>query len=255
MPQLIEAGKVYKALPPLYSITNGKKNIYFTDQLDITRYIQKYFTQNHIIETVGSNKTRVSNKDLTVLFLTNNDYVYELERLSKTYALNPTLFEMILLNYYNHGSMNQFKKQIKSSYRFMDVVKRNGIDVVEGTIDKSYKLFVTDRFINDCQILFDIIKKNESTYYIMDGKEASLYDIMKKYEDCKPSSMQRYKGLGEMDVDDIIESTMSPFGNRTLIRYTMQDAKEEIEAIRQYETDLSKLLDLVGTVNRQDLLD
>lgn len=254
MPQLIDAGKVYKAVPPLYSIQKDKKITYFTEQIDITRYIQKIFTQSHIIETTGS-RIKLSNKDLTVMFLNNMDYVYELERLAKTYALNPTLFEMILLNYYNHGSSSLLKKQIKSSYRFMDVTRKNGIDIVEGTIDKSYKLFVTDRFINDCQVLFDIIKKNQSTYYIMDGKEASLYEIMKVYEKCKPSSMQRYKGLGEMDPDEISDSTMSPFGNRTLIRYTMQDAKEEIEAIRQYETDLSKLLDLVGTVNRQDLLD
>ena len=38
MPQLIQAGKVYKALPPLYSVSSGKKIQYFTDQFDFVRY-------------------------------------------------------------------------------------------------------------------------------------------------------------------------------------------------------------------------
>jgi DNA gyrase/topoisomerase IV subunit B len=255
MPQLIEAGKVYKAVPPLYSISSGKKTTYFTDQVDITRYIQKYFSQNHEIKRVGKGESKLNNKELTVLFLTNVDYVYELERISRTYAMDPQLLEMVLLNYYNNKSIASLKKQIKSNYRFMDITKKNGVSVVEGTIDKSYKLYITDRLISDCSLILDIIKKNESTSYMMDGKEASLYEIMKEYEKCTPNGMQRYKGLGEMDVEEIIESTMSPFTNRTLVRYTLEDAKEEIEAIRQYESDLSKLLSLVGEVNRQDLLD
>ena len=58
-----------------------------------------------------------------------------------------------------------------------------------------------------------------------------------------------------MDSDDLALSTMSPYGSRTLIRYTLEDAKEEAEAIRLYESDLSKLLTMVGKVSREDLLD
>lgn len=253
MPQLIEAGKVYRAVPPLYSIPKDKKIVYFTEQVDIVRYIQKYFSQIHTVARIGGDK--LSNKDLTVLFMNNVDYVYEMDRIAKTYALTPELLEMVLMNYYNKKSVAALKKQIKSSYRFMDVVKKNGVDVVEGTIDKSYKLFMTERFIDDCSEVLNIIKKNESLTYMMDNKEASLYEIMSTYKSCEPSHLQRYKGLGEMDVDEISESTMDPFGNRTLIRYTLQDAKEEIEAIRQYESGLANILDLVGTVNRQDLMD
>jgi DNA gyrase/topoisomerase IV subunit B len=57
-----------------------------------------------------------------------------------------------------------------------------------------------------------------------------------------------------MDADQLAESTMNP-ENRTLIRYTLDDAKEEIETIRKFESNRSKLLDHVGTVKRSDLLD
>lgn len=242
----------------MYSITSGKgktkANTYFTEQIDITRYIQKHFSQNHSIYK-PNNGPKLTNKDLSVLFLVNIDYIYELEKIAKNYAMDVILLEMVLLNFYNKKSIAPLKKQIKSNYRFMDVVNRNGVDIVEGTIDKSYKLFITERFIDDCSKILNIIKKNEFTYYMLDGKESSLYEVMKAYEEYTPSSLQRYKGLGEMDVDEIVESTLSPFANRTLVRYTLEDAKEEIEAIRQYESDLSQLLTLVGEVSRQDLLD
>ncbi len=253
MPQLIEAGRLYRALPPLYAITKDKKNMYFTEQIDIVRYIQKYFSQMYTLSRVkGGNLT---SKDLTVLFLTNEDYVTELESISATYSVTPELLEMVLFNKYNEKSPAVLKKQIKSTYRFMDITKHNGVDVIDGTIDKSYRLYLTDRLFDDCSKVMDIIKKNESTVYMLNGKEASLYEIMKKYDKCTPDGMQRYKGLGEMDVDELADSTMNPYANRTLLRYTLQDVKEEVDAIRQYESGLSNILDLVGNVKRRDLLD
>ena len=61
MPQLIEAGKVYKALAPLYGFEHGKKIQYLTDQLDFVRYVQKAFIQNN---TIKKNKKQLSGKEI-----------------------------------------------------------------------------------------------------------------------------------------------------------------------------------------------
>jgi hypothetical protein len=58
-----------------------------------------------------------------------------------------------------------------------------------------------------------------------------------------------------MQDKELRESTMSAEGDRTLIRYTMESAKEEIEAIREYESDSKKILTLIHNVSREDLLD
>ena len=255
-PQMIEAGMVYKAIPPLYSIKNAKKKKYFTEQIDIIRYIQKIFLQNNKMETVK--KIQLQSKEVTVFFMTNADYIYHLEAISRTYAVEPFLMEMVLFHYIeNKNSINLSKlnKEINSVYRFMGAEKIKGSIMVKGTITKSNLIIINDKFINDCYHILEIIRKNNYLRYRVNGELKTIYQIMKIYDKATPNGVQRYKGLGEMDDDELAESTLYPGSDRTLIKYTLQDAKEEIEAIREYESDSKKILTLVGNVTRDDLLD
>lgn len=255
-PQMIEAGMVYKAIPPLYSIKQGNKNRYFTEQIDIVRYIQKLFLQKYEMNTVK--KQPLQNKDITVFFMKNVDYIYHLERIAMTYAIEPYLLEMILIHYIsNKNSINLQKlhKDVKVIYRFMGVENVQGTIMVKGTIDKSNLVIINDKFISDCHEILEILRNNDDFYYLINGELKSIYQIMTIYNKVSPSSIQRYKGLGEMDEDELAESTLYPGSDRTLVRYTLQDAKEEIEAIREYESDSKKILSLVGNVSRDDLLD
>ena len=83
----------------------------------------------------------------------------------------------------------------------------------------------------------------------------TLHGIMSLYDRSAPTNVQRYKGLGEMDDDELAESTLYPGSDRTLIRYTMDDAKETTKIIREYESDTKKILGEVHRVTRNDLLD
>jgi DNA gyrase/topoisomerase IV subunit B len=112
-----------------------------------------------------------------------------------------------------------------------------------------------DRMLRDCRPLIDIMKKNDTFYFDLNGRPASLYQVMKAFDDSTPNGIQRYKGLGEMSEDEIAASTLLPTSDRTLIQYTLDNMKEEFEAIRAYESDRSKLLQFVGNVKRVDLLD
>lgn len=254
-PFLIEAGMVYKAIPPLYSIQEGKKTRYFTDNVDYVKYIQKQFlSQNQLCDT---KKNILSTQQTTKFFVKNADYVYYLEKIANTYAVDPNLLEIILYHYIEHKKsfdLNKLKKEVTSTYRFMDVYTDNGTIVVKGTIDKSNLIIVRDSFIRDCFQILDIIEANETLHYSLNGKKTSIYNIMKAYESYTPASRQRYKGLGEMGTGQLAESTLLPEG-RTLIRYTMESAKDAINFVREYESDSKKILKEVKYVDRDMLLD
>ena len=253
MPQLIKAGKVYKAVPPLYGLPKGGKKggiEYFTHQYDFVKYIQKDFIKNNVI--AHKNNKPLSNKELLDLFMLNEDYVYELERLSNTFAVAPELMEMVLYGYIEKKSFEQMKKEVKERFRFMEATKIKDTVKYDGIIGKSNTLFMNDKLITEAQDILSIILSNKEKYYVFNGKRVNIYDIMKSFEDAQPNGLYRYKGLGEMDAKQLAESTLD-INNRTLIRYTLEDAKAEINAIREYESDLSKLFKY--TVKRQDLID
>lgn len=255
-PFMIEAGMVYKAVPPLYSIKEGKKHKYFTEQIDIVKYVQKIFMDKNDFKDIK--KKPIAPKDITKLFLHNADYVYFLEKTANTYAVDPYLLEMVLYHYILNKKTIKFdklKKEISSAYRFMSVYNEKGTIVVRGTIDKSNLIIFSDKFVRDCENILRLIESNNDLYYMLNGKKSSLYIIMKLYESTMPNNVQRYKGLGEMDKDELAESTLYPGSDRTLIRYTLDSAKEAINTIREYESDSKKILSLVNTVTRDDLLD
>ena len=244
---------VYKAIPPLYSIKEGKKNRYFTEQRDIVKFIQNKFSEKY---TMSVGKEPLANRAITDFLIDNADYIYFLERVSNTYAVNPYLLEMILNNYVSNKNKINFaklSKDVKAQYRFMNVEKANNNIIVKGTIDKVNTLIISDKFINDCIYILNIIRKNERLYYNINGETKSIYEIMKLYESVTPASIQRYKGLGEMDTNELAESTLYPGSNRTLVRYTLEDVKETIEAVREYESNPKKILGLIGNVTRDDL--
>ena len=94
---------------------------------------------------------------------------------------------------------------------------------------------------------------NNNLEFKLNGEPSTLYGVMNAYESISPSNLSRFKGLGEMDVDELGVSTILP-GERTLIRYTVENVKEEVATIRELESDKSKLLQLTGKINRKDLV-
>ncbi len=250
MPGLIQAGRVYKSVPPLYGIpVKGKKMKYFTDKLDYITYLQKQFTASHNICKFDG--TKIPQKELSKILYQNFDYTYELKKVSDAYSVDPLLIESVIT--LRDLSLKQLQKKLKKAYRFIDVRNENGIMVIDGVFNSKFQtLFFNQRFLDTCENVLEILDKNTDYVFNVDGNILSLYEMMKMFDSYSPSSLTRYKGLGEMSGEQLYESTIS-IENRTLIKYTIEDVKSEIEKIQYYEDNKIELLQTTK-VTRFDLM-
>ncbi|MDD3122090.1 MAG: ATP-binding protein [Candidatus Izemoplasmatales bacterium] len=249
MPELITAGRVYKAVPPLYGIDKGGKTIYLKDRMDYTKYLQKEFSVKHTIQKVDG--TNITKDGLSKILYHNRDYAYEVEKVANGYSTDPFLLESVLL--LKDRPVNEMKKSLKKLFRFIDVTKMKDSYVVSGVHDNKFQtIILNDRLLSNCEEIFKIMNSNVELTYKVDGHYVSLYEMMNMFEKLTPPSLTRFKGLGEMDGSELYKSTMNP-DNRILIQYTMQDAMKELERVRYYSDNKDLLLKDVK-VTRFDLL-
>ena len=250
-PELIAEGRVYKVVPPLYMTKIGKNIHYFSNRIEFVKYVQKEFSKKNEIFTLKGKK--LSTAEVTDLLYRNIDYIYELRKISDRYHVEEKLLELYL--YCRNMKREQFIKEVKKHYRFVDIKTIHGMTAIEGIINlKNNALFLTPRLEEECKTIIDILESNPCWEFKMNGEIVTLYDIMHAYENSQPSGVTRLKGLGEQSGDELKDSVIKP-DSRTLIRYTLEDAKREIEEIRAYDTNKSKLLTHIGNINRFDLME
>ena len=237
---LIKEGRVYIAVPPLYSIKEGKKTRFFVDKVDYVKYLQASFSKSYTVCTDAKCKTELSTKELNAILFKNEKYVESLNVTATNYAIHPQLLEYLIR--YRTMPVSWFKKFIKSKWRFLTVEVKDGIMVFDGLIGEQYYTVVCNqRLLNACQHLFGYVDNSFETYY-MNGVPSTLLDLMTAFSKFKPKGIQRYKGLGEMPVKDLKYSTLHPDGERTLLRITVEDINRQIEEIRAVQSDISGLL-------------
>lgn len=193
LPFLIEDGRVYKAVPPLYMIKIGNKKKFFTDNSDMVEYNQKEFLKKYAVK-VGKNE--LTGRSLKEFFIRNADYTDELRTAAANHALTPQIMEIVLMCYLSNKKGKALEKEIKSAYRFVDCKTVNKIDVIKISDDNLYTIYCTEELISDCKRVLKIMKDNDNLVFNLNGEKASLYTVMNAYEKISPSGISRFKGLG-----------------------------------------------------------
>ena len=139
---------------------------------------------------------------------------------SIAYYLKPTFNQKVLFT------------ELKKLYRFINVVDVNGVLRIEGLVNSKYQyVFINDKFISACIPLLNMIKNNADLYYLIDENKVTLYQLMSEFDNTIPSGLTRYKGLGEQSPNQLGVSA-----------YTIDSAKEEIEALRRIDNSMASLL-------------
>ena len=225
---VIEAGFLYIAQPPLYRFKKGKKEIYLRDERALSEYLIENGIENFSFEGIGT-------PELLELLRFAAHYRLTLKELEKRFAMIDVVKHLIenrelislptdklyenLAEFIKSKECNILNKHISEERVHLYVQTKDGL--VDLVIDDS--LFTNPLFEEAYYVHNKILERDLS---FLAGRE--LISVLEEIEESakKGSYIQRYKGLGEMNPEQLWETTMTP-ENRRLLKVQISD---EIEA-------------------------
>jgi DNA gyrase subunit B len=221
---VIEKGYLYLAQPPLYRYKKGKNEVYLKDE----KSLNDYLIENGIS---AIESTTMGQADLVDLFKLVAYYRMTLKEIEKRFAL-PEVLRYMIENPDVIGTNNKELAKTIEAY-----IAELGYNILNKTItDDTIHLFVQtkdglEELIVD-EILFTNPHYNEAIHihqkiaeHITDEfKDQDLLALFAEVESSakKGAYIQRYKGLGEMNPEQLWETTMTP-ENRRLLQVTIED--------------------------------
>ena len=238
LPKIVENGYLYLAQPPLYRYKKGKKEIYFKDD----RVMNAFLIENGI-EALESEELNVGVNDLVSFFKMVDHYRSTLDALERRYALvdliryfieNPDIIGLSLSDMYpkveaflNAQGNNILSKSVSDEDMHLFVQTKEGLE----ELHVNDELFSSPHFAEANYIYQKIQDWNLPL-------KGDLLDLLTQITDYakKGSYIQRYKGLGEMNPEQLWETTMTP-ENRVLLRITVEDAESAGESFNLFMGD------------------
>ncbi len=266
-PEVIENGYLYIAQPPLLKVGKGKNELYLKDEQEFNDYIIKRACQKHSVK-LGAEKENLTNHRLMIFLSNLSEYFTILANIEKRgffEDLAESVLKESIINkkfLQDNDQMLSLKKALaKKQYEAVDLKWNDDRDVYELTVEPSRELktelrlnnpFLTDLgpiligkglvYTADFQKARILAKKvfkydmppfevttgdkDSDSALIFEDKKALFEHLVEQGK--KGISIQRYKGLGEMNPDQLWETTMNP-EKRTLLQVRIEDAVETDE--------------------------
>ena len=253
MPELIERGNIYIAQPPLYKVKKGKNEQYIKDDKDMDRYILSLALDGTLLHP-SKNAPSISSQaleDLTQHFSSSLRATERLcvlypkeivDQLRNTPELKPDdIANSTIVNSW----ISQFSAQLKQSIqkhntatfeleyihsenepKIKIIRKMHGIDsdyFINADFLHSDDYIKLHTLYSKLSHLLDrgaYIKRGEKSLEILSLEEAYLWMMS---EGKKGLNIQRYKGLGEMNPEQLWETTMDP-ESRRMLQVNIEDA-------------------------------
>jgi len=259
MPELVERGHVYIAQPPLFKVKRGKKEEYIKDEGSMVRYLMRQATTDMSVKSVGSDQV-LDGKELAKSLEKMVEFKNYCDRVIRRLGGDSQLLQILLESLGGRkGILRQQGQTLRKTFQdgdLMEKIQRAMMKArydVELSPDEEHGLFALEvvavsganvsidwnfasyvEFQKAVEIYMNLEDKLAAPFVSGENgsseevptREALLDKVLAAAK--KDLTIQRYKGLGEMNPEQLWETTMNP-EKRTLLEVRIDDAVETDE--------------------------
>jgi DNA gyrase subunit B len=246
MPELVERGHIYIAQPPLYKIRHGKTDRYLKDEHELKQFLLKLaLAEAELYTTAGSQPlTKEALEKVAKEYLLAEAVIDRVSKMIDEEVLHALLKQPTALDLSDEKAAGHSARAIsdllagekvkieakvdEKTERYVLAISR----IQHGIVHHSYidadfvqsgdyvQIERTARVLQGLLAEGAYIRRGDHTHAVKTFREAIEWVLS---EVQRGISTQRYKGLGEMNPEQLWETTMDP-KTRRLLRTQIEDA-------------------------------
>jgi DNA gyrase subunit B len=245
MKELIDRGNIFIAQPPLYRIKRGKNEKYIKNEADFTREIMRRATESIVVEYgEGEKKGSVNGGKLRAFLMSLDEFEQMYQKLERR-VRDSRVVEILSQAHLKIDTKADFADAANLEV-VAEALRKGGIPAevradeehsafyamfhdstnaerrigIELSHQPEYRRYRTlSQQIDECNQPPFTVLKSEHRDTIANWRDLLVHV---KSEGKRDASVQRYKGLGEMNAEQLADTTMNP-EKRTLLSVRLED--------------------------------